>query len=138
MPSFKERFRPSRKFKKNKDGTTTNTDDTTTSILASGSSTYSTNHASTTNTSSTLIPTATVSATTIDEHTGSAALASYHSNYSIDQCECARERDRAMSIQRRFGFFLVEKERSDRMRFHQRLIGLTKEERERGGKRIYN
>lgn len=87
MPSFKERFRSSRKYKKNKDATTSNTDDPTTNNLASGTSTYPTNNTSTTSTSI-ISSTSTVSTTTIDEHTGSAALATYHSNYSIDQCEC--------------------------------------------------
>ena len=84
MPSFKERFRPSRKYKKNKDATTSNTEDLTTTTLASGSTTHGANPSTT---SAAIIPTATASAMTIDEHTGSAALATYHSNYSMDQCE---------------------------------------------------
>lgn len=59
MPSFKERFRASRKYKKNKDGTTdeSNSAPTTTS--------------------------------TIDEHTGSAALATYshHHHQPVDPGE---------------------------------------------------
>ncbi len=82
MPSFKERFRPSRKYKKNKEAGTAGTDDSTPIAVASGISTNTTN-----------VPTvSTVAAsttnTTIDENTGSAALSTYHSHYSNDQCEC--------------------------------------------------
>ncbi len=85
MPSFKERFRPSRKYKKSKEVGTTGTDES--AIVASGISTNPT-HVPTTGTSTaTAITATTVSATTIDENTGSAALATYHSHYSNDQCE---------------------------------------------------
>ncbi|CAF0956398.1 unnamed protein product [Adineta steineri] len=62
MPSFKERFRSSRKYKKNKEAGATGTDE-----VASGGT-------STTNTSSTII----------DDHTGSGALSTHHSHYSVD------------------------------------------------------
>jgi hypothetical protein len=65
MPSFKERFRPSRKYKKNKEAGGTSIDE---SAIASGIST-------------------TGATTTIDDSTGSAALSAYHSRYSVDDCK---------------------------------------------------
>jgi len=67
MPSFKERFRPSRKYKKNKEADSAGLDEPTT---ASGIST-----------------TTTIASTTVDEQTGSVALSNYHSNYSGDYCK---------------------------------------------------
>jgi hypothetical protein len=72
MPSFKERFRPSRKYKKNKEIGATSVDESTAS---SGAST------NITNVSTTGAP------TTIDDHTGSAASATYHSHFSVDYCK---------------------------------------------------
>jgi hypothetical protein len=63
MPSFKERFRPSRKYKKNKEAGSASLEEPTT---ASGIST-----------------TTTIASTTVDEQTGSVAL----SNYSVDYCK---------------------------------------------------
>jgi hypothetical protein len=90
MPSFKERFRPSRKYKKNKEAAAGSTDESVT--VNSGASPNTTNVPST---SSAPLPTAPIAAaaastttgTTIDEHTGSAALSTCHSHYSNDQCE---------------------------------------------------
>jgi hypothetical protein len=60
MPSFKERFRPSRKYKKNKEAGAATTDEPGTSATAGGTP------------------------TTVDDRTGSAALSSY---YSVDYCK---------------------------------------------------
>ncbi len=65
MPSFKERFRSSRKYKKNKEAGATGTDES--APTASGISTNA--------------------PTTIDDHTGSAALSTYSSHYSVDYRE---------------------------------------------------
>jgi hypothetical protein len=65
MPSFKERFRSSRKYKKNKEAGATSIDESATT--ASGMSTNA--------------------PTTIDDHTGSAALSTYSSHYSVDYRE---------------------------------------------------
>ena len=83
MPSFKERFRPSRKYKKNKEAGTTGTDDSAPIAVASGTSNNATNTPIVSN-----VATPVAAPTTIDEHTGSAALSTYHSHYSNDQCEC--------------------------------------------------
>lgn len=72
MPSFKERFRSSRKSKKIKE---TGANDPSESISASGTSTNLTN-----------LSIAGVSTAT-DEHTGSAALSTYSSHYSVDHCK---------------------------------------------------
>ncbi|CAF1057038.1 unnamed protein product [Rotaria sordida] len=69
MPSFKERFRPSRKYKKNKETSSLNTDDSASSTNASGISTN--------------ITTAGAS-TTIDDHTGLVSLSTYSTHYSVD------------------------------------------------------
>lgn len=99
MPSFKERFRPSRKYKKNKEGGTAGTDESANpaAIVNASGTTINTNNVSTTGTSSSILASASSSAaaaaagsttsTTIDEHTGSAALSTYHSYYSSDQCK---------------------------------------------------
>jgi hypothetical protein len=86
MPSFKERFRPSRKYKKNKEASTAGTDESTPIAVASGISTNTTN-VPTVSTVTTSVAASTTN-TTIDENTGSAALSTYHSHYSNDQCEC--------------------------------------------------
>ncbi|CAF4062524.1 unnamed protein product [Adineta steineri] len=88
MPSFKERFRPSRKYKKGKEVNASSTDESTTPT--NGTSTNTTNVPATgvapLPVSSTLVATTTTTTgTTIDEHTGSAALSTYHSHYSADQ-----------------------------------------------------
>ncbi len=73
MPSFKERFRPSRKYNKNKEaGAATSIDEST---ITSGILTNFTN-LSTTNAS-----------TTIDDYTGSAAVPSSNTHYSFDYCK---------------------------------------------------
>ncbi|CAF3303413.1 unnamed protein product [Rotaria sp. Silwood2] len=69
MPSFKERFRPSRKYKKNKEIGSTNTDDSVSTTTASGTSTS--------------LSTAGASLTA-DDHTGSISLSTYPSHYSVD------------------------------------------------------
>jgi hypothetical protein len=86
MPSFKERFRPSRKYKKNKEA---GTDESVPIAVASGTSINATNVPTTgTSTVATSVAAAaSTTNTTIDEHTGSAALSTYHSHYSNDQCE---------------------------------------------------
>ncbi len=66
MPSFKERFRPSRKYKKNKEAGGNSIDES--AIAATGTSTTGTS-------------------TTIDDQTGSAALSTYHSHCSVDYCK---------------------------------------------------
>jgi hypothetical protein len=65
MPSFKERFRSSRKYKKNKEGGTTSGEEPAAAAAASSSN-------------------ATNASTTIDDHTGSAALSTYHSPHPVD------------------------------------------------------
>lgn len=71
MPSFKERFRPSRKYKKAKDASAINIDETT---VASASS-INTNTTSTTTTS-----------IVIDE-LGATNSTIFHSHYSADYCK---------------------------------------------------
>jgi len=96
MPSFKERFRPSRKYKKNKDAGAAGTDEADAVAVASGTSTYTNNVPITGSLPSTTVSTtsavaaassSTTTSTTIDEHTGSAALSTYHSYHLNDQCE---------------------------------------------------
>jgi len=65
MPSFKERFRPSRKYKKNKEAGGISIDEST---IASGTS-------------------ITGATATIEDQTGSAALSTYHSRYTLDDCK---------------------------------------------------
>jgi len=72
MPSFKERFRPSRKYNKNKEAGATSIDEST---ITSGTLTNFTN-LSTTDAS-----------TTIDDYTCSAAVASSNTHYSFDYCK---------------------------------------------------
>lgn len=72
MPSFKERFRSSRKYKKNKEAGATDVDE---SISASGTSTNITNVL------------ATGVSTATDDHTGSAALSTYPSHHLVDYCK---------------------------------------------------
>jgi hypothetical protein len=86
MPSFKERFRPSRKYKTTKEAGTTSIDEST---IISGTLTniWST---STTDAS-----------TTMDDNTGSAALSTYHSHYSVDYCKSSID-----SIRDSFASFL--------------------------------
>ena len=67
MPSFKERFRSSRKNKKYKEAGALTTDESGTIPTASGTSTNTSN-----------LP------TTTDDHTGSAALSTH---YSVDYCK---------------------------------------------------
>ncbi|CAF1023252.1 unnamed protein product [Rotaria sp. Silwood1] len=103
MPSFKERFRPSRKYKKNKEAGVTGIDESINSAVASAIST-NTSHAprtgrgslTTISNATTAMASAAVTAAaaaptttgkTIDEHTGSAAFSTYHSYYLIDQCK---------------------------------------------------
>jgi hypothetical protein len=86
MPSFKERFRPSRKYKKNKEAGTAGTDDSAPVAVASGTSNNATNTPTVSNVATPVA--APTTSTTIDDHTGSAALSSYHTHYSNDQCEC--------------------------------------------------
>ncbi|CAF3282666.1 unnamed protein product [Rotaria socialis] len=98
MPSFKERFRSPSKYKKNKDTDPSSTDDSSNAVAAvSVASTASTpsSHVLTTDKIS-LTPTtsaiaAATSTTTVDktinEHTGSVAVAIYHFRYSTDSCE---------------------------------------------------
>ncbi|CAM2707386.1 unnamed protein product [Rotaria socialis] len=95
MPSFKERFRSPSKYKKNKDTDPSSTDDSSNAVAAvSVASTASTpsSHVLTTDKIS-LTPTtsaiaAATSTTTVDktinEHTGSVAVAIYHFRYSTD------------------------------------------------------
>ena len=108
MPSFKERFRSSRKYKKNKDGTVPSTTPATTQedtpVSACASAGHQTHNPSSSSSSSsthvghsgipylTSIPSASACSTNasatginVDDHTGSAAMSSYH---SMDQCEC--------------------------------------------------
>lgn len=83
MPSFKERFRPSRKSKKNKD-TSTIEESTVNNIT---SSTHLTSIPPTAPIAAATINSAVASTTTgatIDDHTGSAALSTH---YSVDQRE---------------------------------------------------
>lgn len=68
MPSFKERFRPSRKYKKNKDSNSTNNDETGSTITASGTST-------------------TGVSSTPDDSNGSSSLLNYPTHYSVDYCK---------------------------------------------------
>jgi hypothetical protein len=67
MPSFKERFRSSRKNKKYKEAGALPIDESSTTPTASGTSTNIPNPP-----------------TTIDDHTGSAALSTH---YSFDYCK---------------------------------------------------
>ncbi len=99
MPSFKERFRPSRKYKKNKEAGAAGTDEAATVAVATGTSTNTNNvpiigtlPSTTVSTTSAAAAaaaasTTTTTSTTIDEHTGSAALSTYHSYHLNDQCE---------------------------------------------------
>ena len=105
MPSFKERFRSSRKYKKNKDGTVPSSTPATanedTPVSASGSTGHQLHNPPAPSTHAghggipylTSVPSASASSTTtagatgitIDDHTGSAAMSTYH---SMDPCEC--------------------------------------------------
>ncbi|CAF0914593.1 unnamed protein product [Rotaria sordida] len=92
MPSFKERFRPSRKQKKNKEADITSTNESINSSAASAISTNTshilrTGRASLTTTPITPTAATTTTGKTIDEHTGSAAFSTYHSHHVVDQCE---------------------------------------------------
>ncbi|CAF1161309.1 unnamed protein product [Rotaria sordida] len=87
MPSFKERFRPSRKQKKNKEADITSTNESINSSAASAISTNTSHILKTGRASLTTTPTAAATTTgkTIDEHTGSAAFSTYHSHHVVDQ-----------------------------------------------------
>jgi hypothetical protein len=66
MPSFKERFRPSRKYKKNKEAGAPGTDESATVAVASGTSTNPNNASTTAGAAAAAASTG----TTVDEHTG--------------------------------------------------------------------
>ncbi|CAF2506617.1 unnamed protein product [Rotaria sp. Silwood2] len=99
MPSFKERFRPSRKFKKHKEAGVAGTDESNNSVVAStisintshipktGRASLTTVSIATTAVAAAATTTTATTGKTIDEHTGSAAFSTYHSYYLIDQCE---------------------------------------------------
>ena len=94
MPSFKERFRPSRKLKKSKEISASSVDESSLSTSGIPLNTSTVSTSGFTLQSSLSSPTTTAAApngATIDEHTGSAALSTYHSNYSIDHRECNKQ-----------------------------------------------
>ena len=92
MPSFKERFRSSRKYKKNKETAASGIDEPN-SVTSGPPSSHTPLPtlvaASAASSAVTAVSSATATANstgaTADERTGSVALATY---YSIDQCEC--------------------------------------------------
>ena len=94
MPSFKERFRPSRKLKKSKETSASSVDESSSSVsgLPTNTSTVSTSGLLLqTSLSSPTTTAAAPNGATIDDHTGSAALSTYHSHYSIDHRECKKQ-----------------------------------------------
>ena len=95
MPSFKERFRPSRKYKKAKEAGTlsANTDEpasglpTNTTIASNIAGMLSPVLAVVASSSLSTMATTTV-VSTADEHADRALFSMHHSHYPIDQCEC--------------------------------------------------
>ena len=96
MPSFKERFRPSRKYKKGKEASGTlsaSTDDsasaTPTNIaIASSIAGVLSPVLATVASASLSTMAATTTCTTTDEHADLVVFSTHHSHYPSDQCEC--------------------------------------------------
>lgn len=73
MPSFKERFRPSRKYKKNKDAGATHTDEFNSSTTTTGLSTC--------------LTATTGASANIDDHNSITSISNHSSHYSVEYCK---------------------------------------------------
>ncbi|CAF1625563.1 unnamed protein product [Rotaria magnacalcarata] len=89
MPSFKERFRPSLKYKTSRDTNPSGTNDSPNAAAVSVASTASAHnsHVLKTDKTSAIVAAAastTTAGKTVDEHAGSGTLATYNFPYSTD------------------------------------------------------